>query len=419
MQARLLNHSYQQDVDTLMKRIGVDDYGVRIMRSKSLLRIIYLRGVSSFSANVLKQETLSLGADVALPRRALFQDRPTECILFATDSQIEKLLKKLKVQPHSLKEIGALIRQSLVNFRRDNFILKTPGHTLHINKPLVMGILNLTPDSFSGDGLIRPQAAGLPAACLPARQGRQGFKLQDILLKRVTEMVKDGADLIDVGGESTRPGSRAVSEKEELERIVPAVKMIRKRFSRMPISIDTRKPKVARAAVGEGACIINDVTALKDPAMARLAAAKKTGVVLMHMKGSPRTMQKKPSYRDTVKEVYDFLDAAVNRAQAAGIDRDRIIVDVGIGFGKRLSDNLTLIKHLYEFKALGRPILIGTSRKSFIGSVLKQRDPGQRLAGSLASLVISVLNGAKILRVHDLVQARQAITMADSILSSW
>jgi dihydropteroate synthase len=403
MQARLLNHSYQQDLRKLMKNIGVDAYGIRLMQPKASLRVIYLTGVSSFSANILKQETLSLGADLALPRQAILKNRLIDCILLATDSQIEKLLKKLKAQPYSLKEIGHLISKSLGNFQCQTFSISTPKHNLKLNRPLVMGILNMTPDSFSGDGILKLK--------------NQYKDAKSLFVEKIEEMARDGMDLVDIGGESSRPGAKPVSIRDELKRVIPAIKFIRKRFSRIPISIDTYKPPVAKAALSEGACIVNDITALQNRAMAKIVAKNKVGVVLMHMKGRPRTMQRNPFYKDTLKEIYSFLHTAINRAIQSGVDQNRIIIDVGIGFGKRLKDNLELIKHLYEFKSLGKPILIGTSRKSFIGSVLKKKDPTERLAGTLATLAISVVNGAKILRVHDVAQARQAITVANTIMS--
>ena len=403
MQARLLNYSYQQDLNNLMSDIGVDRYGVKLMCPKGVLRIIHLSGVSSFAANIVKQEILSLGGDLAIPREALFKNKLIDCILIATESQIEKLEKKLCIQPYSLKQIGLLIKEALCNFKRETFSLDTPQQTLHINRPFIMGILNVTPDSFSGDGLIKMQSA----RC----------KLQDIIVRRVEEMVHQGADIIDVGGESTRPQAKPVSVKEEIERVMPSIKIIRKKYPKVPISIDTHKAQVAKRAIEEGACIVNDITALKHRDMARIVSRSKVGVVLMHMKGNPRTMQKKPFYRDVLKEIYGFLNEAIQRALSFGIDRKRIIVDIGIGFGKRLEDNLRLIKYLYEFRSLGMPVLIGVSRKSFIGKVLKKDNTRQRLAGTLTSLVISILHGAKILRVHDIGQTKEAIQLAQAIMS--
>jgi len=413
-----------------MHNIGVDRYGIDIMRPKAVFRVVYLSGISSFSANIVKQEILSLGGDLALPKEALFKKKLIDCVLIATEAQIGKLIKKLKIQPYFLIQIGSLIKESLADFSREKFVIDTPRYTLNINKPLVMGILNITPDSFSGDGLlghkVNPRLRSGQARSSRkssrkissrgrSRRGRQSHK--DLILQRVEQMVKEGADLIDVGGESTRPGTKPVSSREELRRVMPAIKIITKRYPGIPVSIDTYKPEVARCAIDEGACIVNDITALKSQEMAKLLARRKVGVVLMHMKGKPQTMQRNPFYKDVLGEIYGFLNGAIKKALYFGIDKKRVIIDVGIGFGKRLEDNLKLIKYLYEFRTLGRPILIGVSRKSFIGKVLKKDNPQERLAGTLASLVVSIMNGAKILRVHDIGQAKESVKLADAILS--
>lgn len=407
MQARLLNYSCQEDVKRLMHSIGVDYYGLKIMQPKGILRVIYLSGISSFSANILKQELLSLGAELAIPREALLKERAVDCVLFGSDSQIAKLLKKLLVQPSSLRQIGCLIKESIDNFRKDNFLLKTPYHTIKIAKPLIMGILNVTPDSFSQDGLLKN---------INLRKGNS--KLKEVVLRRTEKMVKEGADLIDVGGQSSRPGSMPVSIRQELQRVIPAIKIIKKNYPKVPLSVDTYRPQVAMCAIEEGASIVNDITALASNKMARIVARKKVGIVLMHMKGRPRSMQKNPFYKDVLKEIYEFLSKAIKKAARLGINKERVIIDVGIGFGKRLEDNMKLVKYLYEFKSLGRPILIGLSRKSFIGALLKKDNPQERLTGTLAGLVLSVLNGAKILRVHDVKEAKEAIKFTYPILCS-
>lgn len=257
-----------------------------------------------------------------------------------------------------------------------------------------MGVLNVTPDSFSDGGEFFD----------PGRAAA-----------RATEMAAEGADIIDIGGESTRPGAREIDEAEEIRRVVPVIKKI-VGLARVPISIDTRKPAVAEAAVKAGASIINDISALTGGGdLARIAAQSGSALVLMHMRGSPADMQDKPYYADIIKEISGFLKRAIGRAIKAGVRADSVIVDPGIGFGKTVEHNLTILNRLGEFKKLGAPICVGTSRKSFIGRISGEARPTERLAGTLASSAIAILNGASILRVHDVKQAVQASRIADSI----
>jgi dihydropteroate synthase len=227
-------------------------------------------------------------------------------------------------------------------------------------------------------------------------------------------MAEAGADVIDIGGESTRPGARPVSEDEELERVLPVVRGLRHGLS-IPISIDTYKSGVARAALGEGADIVNDISALRfDTAMVGLVAAEKVPVVLMHMQGTPRTMQAEPRYHDVVREVGDFLAAQIRYAVEQGVEQDNIIVDPGIGFGKSLDHNLALLRGLPELASLGQPLLVGASRKTFIGKILGA-EPSERLEGSLAAAVAAVLAGANVIRAHDVKETRNAVRIADAI----
>ncbi len=258
-----------------------------------------------------------------------------------------------------------------------------------------MGILNVTPDSFSDGGAYRgPDEAAARGAAMAA----------------------EGADIIDVGGESTRPGAGSVPADEELARVVPAVRALRERTDAL-VSVDTMKAVVAREALAAGADIVNDVSALRfDPDMAEVVAAAGAPVVLMHMRGTPATMQSFPAYRDLFGEISAFLAERLEAARAAGIAAERIILDPGIGFGKTAEDNLALIDGLAFLEALDRPVLVGASRKGFIGRTLGL-EPGERLEGSLAAGVLSVARGAHILRVHDVRSTRRAADMADAILS--
>jgi dihydropteroate synthase len=256
----------------------------------------------------------------------------------------------------------------------------------------VMGVVNVTPDSFYDGGRRSPEEA----------------------IAHGAGMAAEGADIIDIGGESTRPGAAPVSEQEEIHRVVPVIRGLR-RLSRTPISIDTSKSAVARAALAEGADIINDVSALRfDPAMAAAAADGKVPVILMHMQGTPRTMQLNPSYRDVVAEVREFLAERVRYAIDNGIDPERIVVDPGIGFGKTLRHNLLLLNGVSELASLGYPVLVGASRKAFIGKLLNGA-ADDRLEGSLAVAVAAVLRGANIIRAHDVKETRRAVDIADAI----
>jgi dihydropteroate synthase len=260
-------------------------------------------------------------------------------------------------------------------------------------RTVVMGILNVTPDSFY-DGGRRADPRSAAAHGLALAQA--------------------GAEIIDIGGESTRPGSQPVSAEEELERVLPVIRALRKAVSAV-ISIDTTKAQVARAALEAGADIINDISALRlDGGMAGLIASEKVPVVLMHMQGSPRTMQLEPHYHDVVTEVREFLAAQVRFAIAGGIDPGKIVIDPGIGFGKTLEHNLTLLRHLSSFTALGQPLLVGVSRKAFIGRILNL-NADDRLEGSVAAAVATVMAGANIVRVHDVKETVRAIRVADAI----
>jgi dihydropteroate synthase len=226
-------------------------------------------------------------------------------------------------------------------------------------------------------------------------------------------MIRDGTDIIDVGGESSRPGARPIPIKEELDRTIPVIKALAKKI-KVPISIDTSKPEVARQALDNGAVIVNDITALKNPKMAKVIAKYKAGVVIMHMKGNPATMQKNPLYKSLMDEIIEYLDKAINTAIDAGIDREKIILDPGIGFGKALVHNLEILKNLRELKVLGRPILVGPSRKSFIGKILNVGHQ-ERIFGTVSSCVLAVKNGANMVRVHDVKAVKQALKVLDAI----
>ena len=280
---------------------------------------------------------------------------------------------------------------------RARFTIRCGDHTLELGeRSLLMGTINVTPDSFSDGGL---------------------FFRNDQAIKQGELLALEGADLLDVGGESTRPFSEPVDLKEELGRVIPVITELAKRTS-IPISIDTCKSQVARAALDAGATIVNDISALRiDPAMVDLVAAAEVPLVLMHMQGSPRTMQNDPHYVSLFSEVIGFLEERIQFACSGGVARSRIIIDPGIGFGKTVSHNLLLINHLDSLALLGQPILLGTSRKSFIGAVL-EREVTEREPGTWATVCAGIIRGAHIFRVHEVATCRQLADMIDAIVNA-
>jgi dihydropteroate synthase len=260
----------------------------------------------------------------------------------------------------------------------------------------VVGVLNVTPDSFSDGGrFLDPGAAA----------------------EHALRLASEGADLVDVGGESTRPGAPEVSEEEELGRVIPVLAMLARSRFPVPISIDTSKAAVARAALDAGAALVNDVRALADPEMARVVAAAGAPVVLMHMRGTPRDMRDRASYLDVVGEVRAELVSAMGRAEEAGVRRERIILDPGIGFAKTAEQSVEVLARLPEFLSIGRPLLVGPSRKSFIGAITGA-GPDERLSGTLAAVTAAVLGGATFIRVHDVAASRQAARVAAALRAS-
>jgi len=274
------------------------------------------------------------------------------------------------------------------------FLLSWSDNVLDLDvKTCVMGVLNVTPDSFSDGG--------------------QYLETHKAIERGIT-MAGEGADIIDVGGESTRPFSRKITVREELDRVVPVIESLRKELA-IPISIDTCKGEVAQEALRAGASMINDISALRfDPDMALIAAEAGVPVILMHMKGMPENMQKNPTYGDLIPEIFDFLGDAIERSVSAGIKRDLIIVDPGIGFGKTFDHNLKIIKELSRFEALERPVLLGSSNKAFIGHILG-KEVYERDTGTMATIAYGVINGAHIVRVHNVRKAVETVRMIEAI----
>ncbi len=292
------------------------------------------------------------------------------------------------------KELDSL----LDNYLRSDYKIDCRGKILDLSsRTLIMGILNVTPDSFSDGGLY----ADAEQAVLHAR-----------------EMVAAGADIIDIGGESTRPGAEPLSEEEELRRIVPVIERLSAENA-VPMSVDTYKSAVAIKALRAGASIVNDISGLRfSPDMAHVAADHGAAVVIMHIKGTPRDMQQNPVYDDVIGEIYSYLGEGLEIADRAGVDRERILVDPGIGFGKALEHNLAILDRLDEFRGLGRPIVLGTSRKKFIGAVLGVSVPEERTDGTAATVSLGIERGASVVRVHDVRRMSQVARMTDAIVRS-
>lgn len=282
-------------------------------------------------------------------------------------------------------------------FRRAKFLLKLPSRTLALGeRTLVMGILNVTPDSFSDGGLhFDPRLA----------------------VERAFEIERQGADILDIGAQSTRPGSEGIAADEELRRLLPVLEKLQGRL-RIPVSVDTSKSEVAEAAVKTGAEIINDVTGLRgDPRIAEIVRRARLGLVLMHSRGLPRTMQQQPFARDVLRDVTGGLRRSMALACRAGVARAQIVIDPGLGFGKSYRQNYELLARLPELARLGHPLLVGASRKAFIGRALANTPVGERVWGTAATVAASILGGAHIVRVHDVAEMVQVAPVADAILN--
>jgi dihydropteroate synthase len=277
--------------------------------------------------------------------------------------------------------------------KSERFVLNVRNELFDLSqRTFIIGILNVTPDSFYDGGK---------------------FLNFDEAVRRGIKMAEEGADIIDIGGESTRPGSEPISLEEELSRVIPVIERLSQEIE-TPLSIDTYKSVVAKRALDSGASMINDISALRfDPEMKKIAVEYRVPVVLMHIKGTPKNMQENPYYDDVVKEISFYLKESITIAEDSGIREDKIIIDPGIGFGKRLEDNLDILKNLSMLKNLGKPILVGPSRKSFIGKVL-DLPPEERLEGSLGALAVAILNGANLVRVHDVKESLRVAKLVDA-----
>lgn len=377
-----------------LAKIGVDGTGINLMKDKTLLYNFKIEGLNPRIANLLKQDMLSIGGDVAIDRRGLdCSSSATDAIIMGTRKHFEKLIQKLDQYPN-LQDLSNSLKETIRNISKTHFVINCRKKVLKLGeRTLIMGILNVTPDSFSDGGL---------------------YFDKDKAIGHGLKMAEEGADIIDIGGESTRPGSNPITADEELRRVIPVIERLVKEVD-IPISIDTYKSEVAKRAIEAGAEIVNDISGLHfDPELSKVVSMEKAPIILMHTRGKPETMQKEIHYKSLFSEILSYLKESIKLAENSGVDPDKIIIDPGIGFGKRVEDNLLIIKNLSEFRVLGKPILLGTSRKSFIGKILDV-DVSERLEGSIASAVIGVLNGAHIIRCHDVAQTKKAIAIVDAI----
>ncbi|OGL45948.1 MAG: dihydropteroate synthase, partial [Candidatus Schekmanbacteria bacterium RBG_13_48_7] len=385
----------QASVENVMKKIGVHPEGITRMVHKAIHFVIYLENIGYKAAHILKQEILALGGDAAVSTGISgFTATETDVLLMGTKKQILRLISKLKLQPFGSKKVAIELEFILKNNETSARHFFCGNREFIIERePLIMGVLNITPDSFSDGNLYMNPADAVD---------------------RALEMIEEGADIIDIGAESTRPGAYIINEQEELNRILPVLKDLIKRTS-VPISVDTYKEEVARTALENGASLINDISGLRTcPGIASLAAKWKASLVIMHMQGTPQNMQDNPSYKDVNREILDFLRERVLFAESEGVEPDHIAIDPGIGFGKTVNHNLEILKNLNQYRSLGKPLLLGPSRKSFIGKIL-HREVHERLAGTAAVVASSVLTGADILRVHDIRFMKDVIQMTGSI----
>ena len=395
-QVRVLDIRELSQVARELKRVGADGRSWDILAPKAVFKVVKVSDLPFPAATILKQEMLSVGADVAVARGVVTaRARRSDVLIMGTISQLEQLADKISAQPFGLGQLSTEIRRIIAGMViPQQHRLRCRGLALPLSqRPHIMGVLNLTPDSFSNGGQFN-----IPQRAIP----------------RAHEMVAQGADIIDVGGESTRPGSQPVSLEEELRRVLPVVEKLCAEL-KVPVSVDTYKAEVAERALKAGAHIINDISALTfDRRMAEVVAESGAALVLMHIKGTPRNMQRNPRYDDVMAEIFQFLARRVQKAEEAGIARDRLVVDPGIGFGKRVEDNLVILNRLGELHVLGLPVLVSVSRKSFIGKVL-DLPVDDRLEGSAAAVTLAVAGGAHILRVHDVGAMSRVARMAHAI----
>ncbi len=384
---RVLSTFKQSEIEAMLEKMGVETAGIEIMTPKAEHRLVYAQGLDPRAANIVKQEFLSAGGEAAVSWEALnLSEEESKIVMMGTIAHYNRACKKLKMQPFDLDELANEIEKSVRYYDEPK---ELPWHP---DSCQVMGILNVTPDSFYDGG---------------------EFNAVDEAVERAVKMDKKGADIIDIGGESTRPGSERVSLEEEKERVLPVIEKVSKKVDAL-ISIDTYKPEIAEAAVDAGADIVNDIFGLRKEGMAEKVAELDVPVILMHMQGTPRNMQENPQYDEVVNDISKFFLERIEHAKNAGIKDQNIILDPGVGFGKKLEHNLEIIKRLDEFNSLGYPVLLGASRKSFLKGVLN-KEVDERLYGSLAVAANAVEKDVAILRVHDVEETVDVVKTIEAV----
>ena len=368
------------DIAKEMQKLNVDKAGIAIMKKKANLHFFYIKNIYCGASNILKQDALSIGAELAVPNGSVdCKIKYHDAILICNDKQLEILSNKEKAQPYKLRFLASF----LANYKNPKkFSTK------------IMGVINANDDSFFSKSRFKGKNA----------------------IKAIEKMIEEGADIIDIGGVSSRPGSEYPGVEEELNRVMPIIKEIfkAKLYDKVTFSIDSYAPKVIKFALDNGFKIVNDITGLQNDEVAKIAGEYKAKVCIMHIKGTPKDMQNNPFYEDVILEVDNYFEKRIKKAHSFGVED--IILDVGIGFGKRLEDNLKLLKHLSHFSRFGYELLIGASRKSMIDKIIPT-PVEKRLPGTLAIHLMAINNGASIIRCHDVAEHKQAIMVNEAILT--
>ncbi|MBN2767661.1 MAG: dihydropteroate synthase [Campylobacterales bacterium] len=368
------------DKKEFLKKLNVDSGGISIIADKMELYHIYIKDIKTPAVNILKQDALSVGAEVAAPKSVITcENEYSECLLIGTKKHLKRLSRKCATQPFGLKEVA----KSLETYIQEK----------HFNTK-IMGVLNINEDSFYSGSRVGSEEA----------------------IEVIKHLIDEGAAIVDIGAVSSRPNATKVSDKEEFERVVELLDEIddKRLYERAVFSIDSYTPSVVEHALKSGFGIINDITGASDDALIELAIKYKAKLCIMHMQGTPQDMQKNPHYDDVMSEVSDFFEARIAKCEALGLSREDIILDVGIGFGKSLEHNLTLLVNLSHFKKFGCQLLIGASRKSIIDAIYPS-SVEQRLPGTLAIHLKALQNGANIIRCHDVAEHRQALDVWELI----
>lgn len=366
--------------EALYQRLGAQGLGAKILAKKSNTHTIYIKDLHTGAANILKQDALSIGADLAVPKGTILNTTKTvDAILIANDKHLEILSKKEQAQPFGLKDIS---------FKLKEFITKRKV------EPKIMGIVNITDDSFYIKSRFNTTNA----------------------IQNIKNMIQDGANIIDIGAISSRPGSKTIDEQEELQRIKPICDLIKKEklYNQVDFSIDSYTPCVVEYALKLGFTYVNDITGLQDDNIASLVAQYDVTIIIMHMQGTPSTMQDDPQYDDIILDIDSFFENRIKKAKSFGINK--IILDVGIGFGKNVNHNLTLLKNIEHFLHFGYELLLGASRKSIINDIVPNTKVEDRLSGTLSIHLDSLYKGVSIIRCHDVQEHYQAIGIFNKIM---